>query len=96
MSERPAAPGARLRRAGLLFLAVAMAVGATAGGLYAHFIGCRTGTCPITSSVPLSSLYGALVGLVVAWPGRRRDRGSRGEPERPDPPPEGSPAPPRR
>jgi len=72
MIERPGASPARRR--GLPFLALAMAIGATLGGLYAHFIGCRTGTCPITSSVPTASLYGALVGLVVGWPGRRRDR----------------------
>ena len=88
-------PAARLRRRGLLFLALAMAVGATAGGLYAHFIGCRTGTCPITSSVPLSSLYGAFVGLVVGWPGRRREAGgdSAGQAQGAHPPPEGAPAP---
>ncbi len=72
MSEAQATPGARPRRRGLLFLALAMAIGATAGGLYAYFIGCRTGTGPITSSVPLSSAYGALIGLVVGWPGRGR------------------------
>jgi len=78
----------------LLFTAAAVVLGAMLGGLYAHFIGCRTGTCPITSSVRNASLYGGLVGLVIGWPGRRRDRdGSARQPQRPHPPPEGASAP---
>ena len=50
--------------------AVVAAIGATAGAAYAHFIGCRTGTCPITSTVQGASLYGAAVGALVAWPSR--------------------------
>ena len=65
--------GASARRR-LPFLALAVAIGAIVGGLYAHFIGCSAGTCPITSSVPTASLYGALIGLVLGWPERRRDR----------------------
>jgi hypothetical protein len=42
------------------------------GAAYAHFVGCRTGTCPITSSAWRASLYGASVGVVAAWPARRR------------------------
>jgi hypothetical protein len=38
----------------------------TAGGfLYYHFIGCRTGSCPITSSPWLTMLWGAAVGYLV-------------------------------
>jgi hypothetical protein len=97
MSEAPAMPAARSRGRGLLFLALPIAIGGTAGGLYAHFIGCRTGTCPITSSVPIASLYGAFVGLIVGWPGRRRHGGSSSrQAEGPHPPPEGAPAPPQR
>jgi hypothetical protein len=50
--------------------ALAAAVGAAAGGAYAHFIGCRTGTCLITSSVWTASLYGAAVGALAGWPSR--------------------------
>jgi len=31
-------------------------------GLYYHFIGCNSGTCPITSKPLNSSLYGAVMG----------------------------------
>jgi phage shock protein E len=37
-------------------------VGAIAGYLYYHFIGCASGTCPITSKPLNSTLYGAMMG----------------------------------
>lgn len=37
-------------------------IGACAGYLYYHFVGCATGTCPITSRPLNSTLYGALMG----------------------------------
>jgi hypothetical protein len=52
------------------FAALSAALGAGVAGAYAHFIGCKTGTCPITSSVWTASLYGAVVGLLASWPGR--------------------------
>jgi hypothetical protein len=47
------------------------ALGAAAGAAYAHFVGCRTGTCPLTSNVWVAAIYGAGVGAVVGWPARR-------------------------
>ncbi len=39
-------------------------VGAAGGYAYYYFIGCNSGTCPITSN-PLSSvMYGSLIGIV--------------------------------
>jgi hypothetical protein len=59
--------------------AIFAAVGAAGGAAYAHFVGCRTGTCPITSSIWAASLYGSFVGAVAGWPGRARpDAGDRG------------------
>ncbi len=49
---------------------IAAALGACAGAAYAHFVGCRTGTCLITSTVWGASLFGALVGAVLGWPTR--------------------------
>lgn len=37
-------------------------VGAIGGYLYYHFVGCVSGTCPITSNPYMSILYGALMG----------------------------------
>lgn len=41
-------------------------IGAIAGFLYWHEVGCASGTCAITSSPVNSSLYGALMGALVA------------------------------
>lgn len=37
-------------------------VGAIGGFLYYHFVGCASGTCPITSKPLNSILYGSLMG----------------------------------
>jgi hypothetical protein len=37
-------------------------IGAAGGFAYYHFIGCASGTCPITSRPLSSTLYGALMG----------------------------------
>jgi hypothetical protein len=36
--------------------------GAVGGYLYYHFIGCASGSCPITSQPVNSTLYGAMMG----------------------------------
>ena len=36
--------------------------GAAGGYLYYHFIGCMSGSCPITSQPVNSTLYGAMMG----------------------------------
>jgi hypothetical protein len=49
------------------------ALGATGGALYAHFIGCQTGTCAITSSVWSAGLFFGITGAIVGMPGPRKD-----------------------
>ncbi len=44
---------------------VAGALGAAAGFAYYYFVGCTSGTCPITSNPFISTAYGALVGLLL-------------------------------
>lgn len=39
--------------------------GALVGFLYQHFVGCRTGTCPLTSNPLVTTLYGALLGFLL-------------------------------
>ena len=39
-------------------------LGGGAGYAYYRFVGCRTGTCPITSNPWISTMYGALVGFM--------------------------------
>lgn len=44
-------------------------IGAGLGAAYAHFIGCHTGTCPITSNLWTASAWGGLIGVLAGWPG---------------------------
>jgi hypothetical protein len=46
------------------FLGVVL--GAAAGFAYWYFIGCNSGTCPIQSNWESSTLYGTLIGFVLA------------------------------
>lgn len=45
--------------------AVAGALGALAGYAYYYYIGCMSGTCPITSNPYISTLYGTVVGILL-------------------------------
>lgn len=45
---------------------IGIAFGAVVGFLYWKFIGCSSGTCAITSKPFNSTLYGALMGFLVA------------------------------
>lgn len=52
----------------LLKTAAGLLVGAGLGlGMY-YFIGCRSGSCAITSNIWVSTIFGALLGLVAVTP----------------------------
>jgi hypothetical protein len=63
--------------------AIAAAIGAGAAAAYAHFVGCRTGTCLVTSTVWGASLFGGAVGAVLGWPTRVADARAGAAEERP-------------
>lgn len=42
-----------------------VAVGALGGYLYYHFVGCVSGTCPITSNPYNMMIYGAVLGYLL-------------------------------
>jgi hypothetical protein len=44
---------------------IGIILGAIAGFLYWKFVGCSSGTCMITSKPINSTLYGALMGILV-------------------------------
>lgn len=50
----------------MLRLILGVAVGAVLGYLYSTFIGCRSGACPITSNPYAATLYGAVLGGLMA------------------------------
>lgn len=44
---------------------LAVFIGVLAGFFYYHFIGCRSGSCPITGNPYMSMLWGGLMGLFL-------------------------------
>lgn len=44
--------------------AIPVLIGALGGFLYYKFVGCYSGTCPITGNPVISTLYGAAVGFL--------------------------------
>jgi hypothetical protein len=47
-------------------LALGVLIGASLGYAYYKFVGCSTGSCPLTSNPLITTLYGAFMGLVLA------------------------------
>jgi hypothetical protein len=47
-------------------LLLGVLAGALLGLAYYQFVGCRTGTCPLTGNPWLATAYGGLLGALVA------------------------------
>ncbi len=45
---------------------IGVVIGGALGYLYYKKVGCASGTCPITSSPGGSTIYGALIGFLLA------------------------------
>ncbi|HWQ93619.1 MAG TPA: DUF6132 family protein [Clostridia bacterium] len=50
----------------ILRAALGVILGGALGFTYYQFVGCQTGTCPLTSHPVISTLYGMIVGALVA------------------------------
>lgn len=48
-------------------------LGAIAGYLYWRYVGCSSGTCPITSSPAISPVYGLLIGTLLGGVFKRKN-----------------------
>lgn len=48
-------------------------IGAIAGYLYWSYVGCSTGTCPITASPINSSIYGTIIGILIGGLFKRKN-----------------------
>lgn len=57
-----------------LKLSIAVVLGALGGYAYYYFIGCNSGTCPLTSNWHITTLYGAGVGLVLGFPTKEKKK----------------------
>ncbi len=49
-------------------------LGGMAGFAYYYFIGCQTGTCPITRDPYISTSYGMLVGLLISFDSKKKKK----------------------
>ena len=45
---------------------IGIVIGAGLGYLYYRKVGCASGSCPITSSASGSTIYGAIIGLLLS------------------------------
>jgi len=57
---------AKEKRKKMIRIIIGVVIGAILGFGYYRLVGCSSGTCPITSNPWISTLYGAVMGAVVA------------------------------
>ena len=60
-----------------MLLSVGLAIGASAGYLYWYYVGCNSGSCLITSKASNSTLYGLVMGGLLAgtvWDYMKKDK----------------------
>jgi len=55
---------------------VGVLVGGASGFAYYYFVGCASGTCPITSNPFISVAYGALLGYLLLDMFKKKERGT--------------------
>lgn len=53
-------------------------IGASLGFAYYYFIGCTTGSCPISSNPYASTIYGAVIGLIYTIPSKKKNKKQNG------------------
>jgi hypothetical protein len=52
--------------------------GAVLGYMYYYYIGCNSGHCPISSDPLISTVYGGVLGLLIAFPGKSKKKEDEG------------------
>lgn len=58
-----------------------VAIGGMLGFAYYYFVGCRTGSCPISGNPYISTIYGAVIGLIWGFQGRKKAEPKNDEPD---------------
>jgi hypothetical protein len=56
----------------LLKRVLPVVAGAVLGYAYYYFVGCSSGSCPISSNPYISTVYGALFGAVLSFPSKKK------------------------
>lgn len=49
-------------------------IGALAGFSYYYFIGCNSGSCPISGNPYISTVYGLSAGLLLGWDTQKKNK----------------------
>ncbi len=55
-------------------ISLGVVLGGALGFAYYYFIGCKSGTCAITSSPVNSTLYGVLIGALWTFPAKKKEK----------------------
>ncbi len=55
-------------------MSAGIGIGALLGFAYYYYIGCASGTCAITSNPYISTVYGAMIGLIFMWPEKEKNK----------------------
>jgi len=55
-------------------MGIGILIGGLVGYAYYYFIGCKSGTCAITSSPVISTLYGVLLGVLWTFPTKKKGK----------------------
>ena len=63
-----------LNKSNLRKMGIGIVLGGVVGFAYYYFIGCKSGTCSITSSPVISTLYGVLLGVLWTFPTKKKDK----------------------
>ncbi len=63
-----------LKKVNLRKLGLGVILGGAIGFAYYYFIGCKSGTCAITSSPVNSTLYGVVLGALWTFPSKKKKR----------------------
>ena len=66
MSDKGTVPQTKKGRKAMVSIIVGGAIGGILGFLYYRFVGCSTGACPLTSNPYISTMYGIVIGALMA------------------------------
>lgn len=63
-----------LSKLNLKRISIGVILGGAIGFAYYYFIGCKSGTCAITSSPVISTMYGVLLGVLWTFSTKKKEK----------------------